>query len=191
MDGVAHRSTCELCGKPMFWVNEQPVWPPIQLGPPASEDLTDEEAHLYDQARQIAAISPAAGAGMLRLVVELLVSSIEADLGRSGETDTKAIKRRPATLADRIQALADSGRLDAHVIAAMDAARLTGNQAVHEGQIDLAEHEPEAVFAILLTIVNNIVTSVRTMPRQVATVLDRHEFTPRTVADREEPESTT
>ncbi|MDP9336636.1 MAG: DUF4145 domain-containing protein, partial [Actinomycetota bacterium] len=75
-------------------------------------------------------------------------------------------------LDDRIERLARSGDLSKRTVNALDAVRLTGNSAVHAGQIEPAGDDDERVVHLLFTIVNSIVEDTRTLPRQIDELLD-------------------
>lgn len=151
-DAAIRRSTCQTCAKHGYWVNESLVWPALRLGDPSSPYLPDDVREVYEEARSVVAHSPRAAAALLRLAVERLATEL-------GETE--------GTLNARIGRLAKNGDITRTTIDALDAVRLTGNNAVHEGQIDPNGNDDLKVALLLFQIVNRIADDTIGMQRTV------------------------
>lgn len=127
------------------------MWPRPVLGDEPNEYQPPAVRDLYEQARQIAGLSPCAAAGLLRLAVDRLAQNLEA----KGKDFDK-----------RIAALAEMG-LAASVIKSMDAVRLTGNKALHEGQIAPDGTDDAHTVELLFAIVNDITRQLIEGPEQL------------------------
>ena len=103
----------------------------------------------YDEAARIIAQSPRGAAALLRLAVQKLC----IDLGGKGRK-----------IDDDIKMLVSKGLLPL-VQQSLDVVRVTGNNAVHPGQI--ATDDPE-VAASLFPLVNIIVEQMISAPKQIA-----------------------
>jgi hypothetical protein len=96
------------------------VWPRVRRGPSPNSDLDPNIEKDFQEAREVLDISPRAAAALLRLGLQKLMKQ----LGRPGKdinTDIAALVK-------------DGLRPD--VQQALDIVRVTGNDAVHPGQID-------------------------------------------------------
>ena len=111
-------SLCSHCESPTLWRAEKIIYPLIGMFPPANEDLPDNVKAFYDEASAIANQSPRAAAALLRLALQALLEHI----GRTGNLN-KNIKK-----------LVNEG-LDTQIQQALDIVRVTGNHAVHPGEI--------------------------------------------------------
>jgi hypothetical protein len=113
--------------------------------PPANPDLPEEIGRLYDEARSIARLSPRGAAALLRLAVQRLCK----ELGEPGEN-----------LNDDIGSLAAKGRITPDAKRAFDLVRFTGNQAVHAGEIDLADNPAttKPLFYLINLIANDTIS---------------------------------
>lgn len=149
-DPRIRRALCNTCGQPNYWVDEELVWPAALLGDQASEDLPGDVLAIYSEARTVVPHSARAAAALLRLAIEHLVTA----LGEEG-----------GTLNERIGRLAERGDINKRTIAALDAVRITGNKAVHEGQIDPAGGDDLEVALQLFSLVNRIAEQTLGMDR--------------------------
>jgi polyhydroxyalkanoate synthesis regulator phasin len=104
----------------------------------------------YEEARRVLPESVRAAAALLRLAVQKLCK----ELGQKGEN-----------LNDDIGNLVKNG-LDQRIQQALDIVRVTGNNAVHPGEMNL-EDSPEVVEE-LFKLVNMIVDEMITKPRELA-----------------------
>ncbi|HXB64105.1 MAG TPA: DUF4145 domain-containing protein [Solirubrobacteraceae bacterium] len=108
----------------------------------------------YEEARSIVQGSPRGAVALLRLAVQKLVVA----LGRPGK-DLNA----------DIGALVKQG-LPMRVQQALDTLRVTGNNAVHPGQIDLTDDLDRAVA--LFGLMNYIVEQQITQPKELNAIYD-------------------
>lgn len=114
---------CTRCATPAVWYKKQLVHPEYGGSPVAHEDMPDDVRVDYEEARQVAARSPRAAAAVLRLALQKLV----VVLGEPGKK-----------LDDDIASLVAKG-LDPGVQKAADIIRISGNNAVHPGKLDLKD----------------------------------------------------
>lgn len=146
------RATCLSCKKHSYWVGEEMAWPRHRIGAPAGDDFPEDLKSLYEEARVVAPISPNSAAGLLRLLVEKLSAAL-------GAPEYEHLK-------DRIKWLKDKHGISADMVTAMEAVRLSGNEALHAGQIDPEHGDDQGVVELLFQIVNWIVLTGFTIPKQ-------------------------
>lgn len=105
--------------------------------------MPDDVKAVYDEAREVGALSPRSAVALLRLALQMLVDDLV-----SGH---EAINAKIGTLVSR--------GLDPNVQKAMDVLRVYGNNAVHPGQIEVdAETDTlPALFALLNMIVDQVI----------------------------------
>jgi Domain of unknown function (DUF4145) len=144
-------ATCDHCGNYTLWHHETMVYPDRGNAPPPNPDMPDDVNRYYEEAAAIAAKSPRAAAGLLRLAVQLLCK----ELGEAGQN-----------INDDIGALVKKG-LPSTVQQSLDIVRVTGNNAVHPGQIDT---DDEQVVAALFSLLNVIVEYMISLPNRVGTL---------------------
>lgn len=140
---------CERCTNIAFWHGENLVFPKRSIAPPCNEDLDPEIQADYREAADVLSDSPRAAAALLRLALQKLCKQ----LGEKG-----------ANINTDIASLVSKG-LNPYVQKALDALRITGNNAVHPGEIDLSE-KPERVIP-LFGLVNFIAEKTLTERRQI------------------------
>ena len=141
-------SFCLHCGDPTFWLAEKIIYPPIHTSPSANSDLPDNVQEIYEEAAAIANQSPRAACALLRLAIEMLLKH----LGEAG------------TINDGIKNLVKKG-LDERIQQALDIVRVTGNNAVHPGEIDFNDStDVQTLFGLI----NLIADALITQPKQVA-----------------------
>ena len=123
------------------------------MSPPANSDLPDSVKEIYEEAASIANQSPRAACALLRLAIEMLLK----DLGEAG------------TINDGIKNLVKKG-LDERIQQALDIVRVTGNNAVHPGEIDFNDSTD---VQMLFGLINLIADALITQPKQVAEMYNR------------------
>lgn len=161
--GSAYRGTgffqcrCDHCKETSLWRDDPSkaakgalILPSSVNAPAAHVDLPDECKIDFEEAREISAVSPRGAAALLRLSVQKLCSH----LGGSGEN-----------INDDIKMLVSRG-LAPQVQQALDIVRVTGNHAVHPGEIALND-SPEHV-TVMFEMINLIVEELITRPKQIA-----------------------
>lgn len=150
------RATCQHCNKPTFWVsfnkkNGILVYPSGAVSaPPPHEDMPDALKEDFEEARSIVDASPRGAAALLRLAIQKLCK----ELGQPGKDINKDIGE-----------IVKLG-LPIQIQQALDIVRVTGNNAVHPGQMQLSERK-EDVFA-LFGLINLIVDNRISQPKKIA-----------------------
>lgn len=105
----------------------------------------------YKEAWAVLAASPRACAALLRLALQRLC----VHLGQPGRV-----------LNDDIKALVQQRGLKPQIQQALDIVRVTGNNAVHPGEMDLDDDDQEIALS-LLTVINLIVEEMILIPNQI------------------------
>jgi len=127
----------------------------VPTAEPPNDDLPDEIKRDYEEARNIANLSPRGAAALLRLAIQKLCEH----LGQPGKN-----------LNDDIKALVKSG-LPVEVQQALDSVRVIGNEAVHPGQLAFSEEDSETVNS-LFSLVNYITNKMVTEPKKVEKIFN-------------------
>ncbi len=125
------------------------VVPAGTTGPLPNPDMPEDVQRDYEEARGVESRSPRAAAALLRLALQRLMPYL-------GKTD--------GGLNENIAALVREG-IDADVGRAADILRVTGNNAVHPGEMNL-DDDPKVV-AGLFGLINLIVDDRISQPRRV------------------------
>jgi len=146
---------CTACKGLSLWVEDRMADPPATAGPPAQADMPEPVQELYDEARAVGALSPRAAAALLRVALERLTASL-------GHGDKK--------LNDAIAALVQDGLLPLDLQQAMDALRITGNDASHPGEVRL-DDEAGGLTA-LFELVNVLVERLVSIPSRISKIYD-------------------
>lgn len=137
------------CQKYSFWKSEdnitgEMVYPIKRTSPLPTSDMPPDVKKLYEEARDIAQVSPRGAAALLRLALQVLMPH----LGQEGKhLDRDIGKLVEQGLSERIQQ-------------ALDGARVIGNNMVHPGEIILEDDTDSAdvLFRLLNIIVEKIIT---------------------------------
>jgi hypothetical protein len=141
-------SICDNCSKNCLWIKGVYIYPASSSAPRANPDMPQNIKSDYDEAAAIYAQSPRGAAALLRLAVQKLM----VHLGQPGKN-----------INDDIAALVAEG-LPKRIQQALDVVRITGNNAVHPGQLDT---DDVAVAHQLFPLVNLIVEYQISMPAQI------------------------
>jgi hypothetical protein len=154
-DNDLHIATCTHCkGRVVWFVNEYNsymLWPfGMANAPLPHEDMPEDVKADYLEARNICKLSPRGAAALLRLAIQKLCKH----LGEPGENIN----------AD-IGALVKKG-LPIQIQQALDVVRVTGNNAVHPGEL-LVDDNPEIVSA-LFGLTNLIIDNRISEPKRIA-----------------------
>jgi hypothetical protein len=145
---VIRIGTCDHCGNFSLWHFDQMVFPDRGNAPPPNPDMPASVKSHYEEAAAVAAKSPRAAAGLLRLALQVLCK----ELGEAGEN-----------INVDIGSLVKKG-LPATVQQSLDVVRVTGNHAVHPGQIDT---DDEQVVGALFALLNVVVEYMVALPKRV------------------------
>lgn len=144
---------CQSCQGKMLWLRDKSsataVYPNVSSAPLPHPDMPAALLGDYDEARIICQASPRGAAALLRLILQKLCK----ELGEKGEN-----------LNADIAALVLKG-LPQRIQQALDIVRVTGNNAVHPGELDLSD-DPE-IARRLFALINLIVENRIAEPRQI------------------------
>lgn len=142
-------ANCTHCNKHSVWLEEKMIYPFSGTAPLPNPDMPDDVRQDYEEARNIAAISPRGAAALLRLAIQRLCKH----LGEKGKN-----------INDDIAALVQKG-LPLKLQQALDSVRVVGNNAVHPGQIDLKDDVETAnkLFVFINIICDNQITQPKTI----------------------------
>lgn len=146
---VINVGTCTHCGKSTLWIESKLYYPDSGTAPVPNSETPQSVKDLYLEASSIHSKSPRGAAALLRLAVQVLC-------GELGEKGTK--------IDDDIANLVKKG-LPVIVQQSLDLVRVTGNHAVHPGQIDT---DDPAVVGQLFELLNIIVEYTIAMPKRVS-----------------------
>jgi Domain of unknown function (DUF4145) len=142
-------SRCYSCDGFAIWVEDKLIHPVRNTTVTAHEDMPSEVRSDFDEAASIVDKSPRGAAALLRLCIEKLMAA----LGEKGKD-----------LNDDIASLVAQG-LPVQVQQALDIVRVTGNNAVHPGRIDLKDDK--ATATTLFNLVNLIVENRIAQPSHI------------------------
>jgi hypothetical protein len=139
---------CRKCTEFSLWFRERMFHPDLPGVPIPNQDLPEEIRADYLEAASITNRSPRGAAALLRLCVQKLCGHLGED-GNLNEAIGNLVKRG---LPERVQQ-------------AMDIVRVTGNEAVHPGELDLKDDRGTAVmmFGLLNFIADRLITQEKEM----------------------------
>uniref|UniRef100_UPI00333FFC8A DUF4145 domain-containing protein n=1 Tax=Castellaniella defragrans TaxID=75697 RepID=UPI00333FFC8A len=157
VDGL-NSATCAKCDAYSLWLHDD-TWKmfyPAKLASPAPHsDMPDTCVGDYQEARAVFSGSPRAAAALLRLCVQRLCK----ELGQPGKN-----------INDDIAALVRNG-LPVQITQALDVVRVTGNNAVHPGE--MSEGDTAQLAGSLFGLVNFIVDSQIAQPKRIQEMFDK------------------
>lgn len=142
---------CDHCEKCSLWLSQTMLFPDVGRAPQPNPDLPKSVSEIYLEAASISTKSPRGAAALLRLAVQLLCY----ELGEEGKNINKDIAE-----------LVKKG-LPERVQQALDIVRVTGNNAVHPGQIDVDNAE---VVGNLFELINVIAEYTISMPQRIGNI---------------------
>ena len=138
---VSHRQGIELYTQRKRVVKI--IYPATRTSPPANDDLDDEIKKIYDEAADIANQSPRAACGLLRFAIQMLLKQL-GEKGDNINNDTKNLVQKG---------------LNPQIQQALDIVRVTGNHAVHPGEIDFNDTtDVQALFDLINVIADTLIT---------------------------------
>ena len=146
--------TCQHCGQSSIWVMTKMVYPDNGNAPFPNPEMPESVKKLYSEASSINNKSPRGAAALLRLGIQVLCK----ELGEQG-TNINA----------DIASLVKKG-LPEIVQQSLDIVRVTGNDAVHPGQIDA--DDPKTVGQ-LFDLTNIIVEYMIALPKKVSGIYSK------------------
>ncbi len=80
-------SMCMHCKNPSYWFKEQMIYPNKTIAPLPNPDLPDHIKADFEEARQIANLSPKGAAALLRLVIQKLCVHLKEPVKVAGKFD--------------------------------------------------------------------------------------------------------
>ena len=149
------QAKCHQCEKVTIWLNgdnKYPIkllYPNMLTAPFPNEDMPEICKKDYNEAREIAHLSPKGAAALLRLCVQNLIIT----LGGKGHN-----------INDDIHHLVKSG-LSIKIQQTLDCVRVIGNNAVHPGEINFEDNAE--IVNILFPLINLIVDSQISQPKEI------------------------
>lgn len=138
---------CQKCKNLVVWYGGNIIYPRKMIAPLPNSDMNDQIKADYMEAGIVFSDSPRAAAALLRLALQKLC----IQLGEKGENINEDIKKLVAK------------GLNPLVQKSLDALRITGNNAVHPGEINLEEESVKVLklFELLNFIANKMITEPR------------------------------
>lgn len=147
-------SFCEHCNGMVVWLETGIIYPKkIQVEQP-NKDLDQDIQDDYLEAANVLRDSPRSAAAILRLALQKLCKQ----LGEKGKN-----------INDDIGALVQKG-LNPAIQKSLDALRITGNNAVHPGELDLTEDFDRVIK--LFSLLNFIAEKMITEPKEINSFYD-------------------
>ncbi len=147
-------SICEHCNEMAVWYGKSIIYPKKIVVEQPNADLSEEIQKDYLEAANVLADSPRSAAAILRLALQKLCKQ----LGEKGEN-----------INDDIAALVKRG-LNPAIQKSLDALRITGNNAVHPGELDLTEDTDRVIK--LFGLINFIAEKMITEPKEIDSFYD-------------------
>ncbi|MBA7542878.1 hypothetical protein ES705_35203 [subsurface metagenome] len=146
---IVKSGLCQHCGEHTLWIREKMFYPETGISPFPNPEMPESVKKLYLEAASISTKSPRGASALLRLAIQVLCK----ELGESGKNINNDIKN-----------LVSKG-LPTIVQQSLDIVRVTGNNAVHPGQIDTDDIN---VVNKLFELINIIIEYMIALPKQVS-----------------------
>ena len=140
---------CTHCKDNTIWLNEKMLYPASSTAPVANSEMPQNVREIYDEASSIFSASPRAAAALLRLALQMLCEHLGGK-GKNINADIAQLVRKG---------------LPEIVQQSLDVVRVTGNDAVHPGQIDVDSTE---TVGSLFELINIITEYMIAMPNKVS-----------------------
>ena len=141
--------TCQHCNKTTLWVEDKMYFPDSGNAPFPNPEMPESVLKLYLEATSICAKSPRGAAALLRLSIQVLCQEL-GEPGKNINTDIGSLVKKGLPII---------------VQQSLDIVRVTGNDAVHPGQIDTDDSE---TVGQLFDLVNIIVEYMIALPKKVS-----------------------
>lgn len=144
-------SKCEHCGDYIIWFDDKIIYPDKIGVENPNKDLNKDIKSDYIEAAQIFSKSPRGAAALLRLSLQKLLKQ----LGEGGENINEDIK---SLIGKGLNPIIQKG---------LDFVRVTGNNAVHPGQINLDDNREiaEKLFQVINFIAEKMITDQNEVER--------------------------
>ena len=142
-------SICEHCGDMSVWNGKSMIFPKNISVEQPNQDLSAEIQADYLEAANVLNDSPRSAAAILRLALQKLCMQLD---------------EKGKDINDDIASLVKKG-LNPAIQQSLDALRITGNNAVHPGELDLKEDVPRVVK--LFSLLNFIAEKMITEPKEI------------------------
>jgi hypothetical protein len=146
---ILRTAKCDHCDDFSIWFKDKMLFPNIGLAPQPNTDLPDSVKEIYLEAAAISTTSPRGAAALLRLAVQILCKELGEE-GKNINNDIAELVKKG--LPERVQQ-------------ALDIVRVTGNNSVHPGQIDVDDPE---VVGNLFGLINVIAEYTISMPKRIS-----------------------
>lgn len=144
-------SRCDHCEEYSLWLRGVMLYPDVGRAPQPNADLPKAVTEIYLEAASISTKSPRGAAALLRLAVQLLCDELGED-GKNVNKDIAELVKKG--LPERVQQ-------------ALDIVRVTGNHAVHPGQIEVDDAD---VVGKLFELINVIAEYTISMPKRIGDI---------------------
>lgn len=141
--------SCDHCEEQTLWIMAEMFYPNVGNAPFPNSEMPQNVKIIYLEAASIYSKSPRGASALLRLGVQLLCK----ELGEKGENINDDIKKLVAKGLPKL------------VQESLDIVRLTGNDAVHPGQIDTDDGD---VVLQLFNLTNVIIEYMIALPKKVS-----------------------
>ncbi len=151
------RSKCsnENCQQECLWMDGKMVVPDMEGIPYPNDDLSDEIKGDYMEARSILSRSPRGASALLRLGLQKLCKQL-GEPGKDINTDIASLVKKG---------------LRPSIQKALDIVRVTGNESVHPGVLDMKDNREVALK--LFELVNLIAEVMVSEPKRVEDLYDK------------------
>jgi hypothetical protein len=148
-NNILGSSTCHHCNETSIWIKDKIYYPDTGNSPFPNPEMPESVKNIYLEAASIYNKSPRGASALLRLGIQVLCK----ELGEKGEhinTDIGSLVKKG---------------LPEIVQQSLDIVRVTGNDAVHPGQIDTDNHNTARQ---LFDLTNVIVEYMIALPNKVS-----------------------
>jgi hypothetical protein len=142
-------SRCYNCEKLCIWGYDQIIFPLVGSAPDPNADLSEDVRRDYDEASSILDLSPRGACALIRLALQKTCKELGYS-GKSIDADIKAMVKKG---------------LDVRIQQSLDIIRVTGNNAVHPGEIDLKDDRAtaESLFLLLNIIADKLISEPKSV----------------------------
>ena len=148
-NNILGSATCQHCDETSIWIKDKMYYPDTGNSPFPNPEMPELVKNLYLEAASISNKSPRGAAALLRLAIQVLCKELE-EKGDYINTDIGNLVKKG---------------LPEIVQQSLDVVRVTGNDAVHPGQIDT--DNPETVGQ-LFDLTNVIIEYMIALPKKVS-----------------------